>query len=751
MHIAKSLLVSLCLVLLGLLLANTQVAYGAQKDSGGKRLALVIGNDNYQKVRTLEKAGNDAVTMARELRSAGFEVFLYRDLNYLDMVRAIESFSGRINGGDQVAVFFAGHGVQIKTGSYLLPVDIEANSEGQVEKTAYGVADLTDKLSEAKASFALVMVDACRDNPLKGNGRAIGNSRGLSAIEPPKGQMVVYSASKGQQALDRLSPSDKDPNGVFTREFIKRMKQPGVRIEELVREVQDSVETLAQSISHEQRPAIYNEARGNFYFYGPTTMQVGASAAAALPTQAKSAEQIEDELWAAIKDSGEVSSFEEYLSQYAKGRYLAQARIALNKARRAAIGSTAAAAPAVPAPAPASVDAETAFWNEVKANSSREYTEAYLKRYPKGKYLALAKLELRKIDERQQAERESLVAQRQQEEQKAWEAARTAGTDASYAAYLANYPQGSFGALALAAQMKLKRDEAEAWSRAEAASDSAPVQAYLRLYPGGRHVAQAQTRLETLKNAGKPAIAFAKFEGESESSTAIVPILKHDLGQGGQFRLIDAGDAVMNHSARPVLADWRARGAQYLVTGSISKLADGRFNLSARVWNVGTGQGLGGQTMDVSAADMRLAAHGMSDYIYKKITGTPGNFSRRIAQVEKIGLAYLLMISDSDGANAQSAISSSKLIGLPVWSTSTKQVAYISFESGRPAAYVHELSSGRRKLTGVADASFISACKPEFDQLQLGSFGPNNLLAREEWIQATSEECRTTMLALFGN
>ena len=78
--------------------------------------------------------------------------------------------------------------------------------------------------------------------------------------------MVVYSASRGQQALDRLGENDPNPNGVFTREFIARMKKPGIKIEDLMKEVQDSVETLAKTVSHEQRPAVYNEARGNFYF-----------------------------------------------------------------------------------------------------------------------------------------------------------------------------------------------------------------------------------------------------------------------------------------------------------------------------------------------------------------------------------------------------------------------------------------------------------------------------------------------------
>lgn len=250
-----------------------------------KRVALVIGNDNYLAVSKLQKAGNDANAMARELRNAGFAVQLHQNLNYRATVRAVESFTQGIQGGDEVVVFYAGHGVQIKNGSYLLPTDIEVNSESEVEKTAYDLLTLTEKLAEAKPAFSLVIVDACRDNPLKSKGRSIGNARGLSAIEAPKGQMIVYSASRGQQALDRLLEKDPNPNSVFTRELITRMKVPGLKIEDLMRDVQNSVEELAKSVRHEQRPAIYNESRGNFYFYNHG-INIQASPAFNLPPSA---------------------------------------------------------------------------------------------------------------------------------------------------------------------------------------------------------------------------------------------------------------------------------------------------------------------------------------------------------------------------------------------------------------------------------------------------------------------------------
>jgi uncharacterized caspase-like protein len=274
------------------------------------RLALVMGNDNYTSVSKLQKAGNDATDMARELKAAGFTVQLHRDLNYRSMVRTVETFTAGIKGGDEVVVFFAGHGVQIKNGAYLLPVDIEATTETEVQQTSYELNMLTEKLSDAKAAFSLVMVDACRDNPLKAKGRSVGNTRGLSAVEPPKGQMVVYSASKGQQALDRLSEKDSNPNSVFTREFISRMKKLGVRIEDLVREVQDAVEALAGTVKHEQRPALYNEARGNFYFFGPTTVQT-APPAAGLPEM--SSAQREDAFWGDAKATGNTEAFQAYL------------------------------------------------------------------------------------------------------------------------------------------------------------------------------------------------------------------------------------------------------------------------------------------------------------------------------------------------------------------------------------------------------------------------------------------------------
>jgi hypothetical protein len=122
-------------------------------------------------------------------------------------------------------------------------------------------------MSDKKVKFTLAMIDACRDNPFKSSGRSIGvGARGLAPTTAATGQMVVFSAGNGQQALDKLGPNDKDKNGLFTRVFIKEMQKSGITIDQLVRNVRNEVVYTAKSIGHEQVPAIYDQVVGEFYF-----------------------------------------------------------------------------------------------------------------------------------------------------------------------------------------------------------------------------------------------------------------------------------------------------------------------------------------------------------------------------------------------------------------------------------------------------------------------------------------------------
>ena len=230
-----------------------------------RRQALVMGLDNYQDVPKLKNARADAQAMAQQLVNAGFEVTARSDLSERGMKDAIRQFKSQIQGGDEVVVFFAGHGVQLGTANYLLPVDIRGQSEDQVKDEAIPLQRLLDDLQESKARFAMAIIDACRDNPFKTVNRAIGG-RGLTGTAAATGQMVVFSAGVGQQALDRLGQNDPSPNGVFTRVLLTEMQKPGLSVDRVIRNVRNEVVRLSQSIGHEQVPAVYDQAIGDFYF-----------------------------------------------------------------------------------------------------------------------------------------------------------------------------------------------------------------------------------------------------------------------------------------------------------------------------------------------------------------------------------------------------------------------------------------------------------------------------------------------------
>ena len=193
-------------------------------------------------------------------------------------------------------------------------------------------------------------------------------------------------------------------------------------------------------------------------------------------------------------------------------------------------------------------------------------------------------------------------------------------------------------------------------------------------------------------------IAVSSFRGEALAPQKITAIVLADLERSGQFRGIDTGGIVLDEVARPDVAVWRQKGSDSLVSGSISRLADGRYDVRFRLWDVVRGQDLGGQSYAVAQSDLRLVAHRIADFVYEKLTGDKGAFSTRIAYITKVTQRYQLWIADADGENAQSALSSTEPIISPAWSPNGGQLAYVSFESRKPVVYTHDIASGKRRL-----------------------------------------------------
>ncbi len=323
------------------------------------RFALVIGNDNYQSVTPLHNARADARAVATALRDVGFKVTLEQDVTLVKLKTALRAFKAQVSGGDDAVFYFSGHGVQFEGTNYLIPTDLVPQSQEQVMDDAVPLQRVLDDLHDQKARFALAIVDACRDNPFKGSGRAIGG-RGLAPVTAATGQMVMYSAGAGQEALDRLGDGDADPNGVFTRVLIKEISKPGVPADQVLKHVKEQVVELAGQVHHEQVPALYDQSLGEFYFVPPLAtapvVQAAPPAAAAVDAiHVQTSGELEQEFWNRIKDSTDPADFRDYTRQYPSGAHVGEAALLLRKLDRAARRRE----PVAPAPS-ASAPAEAA-------------------------------------------------------------------------------------------------------------------------------------------------------------------------------------------------------------------------------------------------------------------------------------------------------------------------------------------------------------------------------------------------------
>ena len=213
------------------------------------------------------------------------------------------------------------------------------------------------------------------------------------------------------------------------------------------------------------------------------------------------------------------------------------------------------------------------------------------------------------------------------------------------------------------------------------------------------HMSHAQFRVE-VSGVGltQVPIAIAPFRGEDSVPQKISAIVQADLERSGQFKVLPTGK-VIDETERPDVGDLRQKGADGVLTGSISRLSDGRYDVRIRLWDVVRNQDLGAMSYLVVAADLRLASHQISDLVYLKLTGDKGVFSTRIAYVTKSNTGrYNLWVADSDGENAQSALASPEPIISPSWAPNGTQLAYVSFEARKPVVYVHDDASGKRRV-----------------------------------------------------
>ncbi len=211
--------------------------------------------------------------------------------------------------------------------------------------------------------------------------------------------------------------------------------------------------------------------------------------------------------------------------------------------------------------------------------------------------------------------------------------------------------------------------------------------------------AQAQFRVEvTGVGSSQLPLAIARFKDEDRAPQPISEIVRADLERTGVFRLVDTTGVSMDETTRPNLAEWKAKPADALLAGSVSRLADGRFDLRYRLWDVVKGSEIGLQSSAVAKSDLRLHAHRIADEVYQRLTGERGVFSTRIAYVSKSSGTFVLWVADSDGLGAQEALRSTEPIISPAWSPDGRQLAYVSFDAHKASVVVQEVATGKRRV-----------------------------------------------------
>ncbi len=252
-------------------LAWTWVA-SAQADTD--RFALVIGNGAYANLPPLENAVPDARALDEALRRLGFQTSLVVDAGGRDLNRALHGFAGQITPGGVGLVFYAGHGIEADGRNYLIPVDADLETEIDLRFAAIDLGEVLGTLREARARLTLVVLDACRDNPLPQRGRSA--ARGLARIQAPTGTFVAMSAAPGGVAFD----GPKGGNGIYTDALLKVIEQPGLKLEEVFKQVAERVRRTTGGL---QEPWIQASIVGDFYFKRSGSDAAG-TATAATPT-----------------------------------------------------------------------------------------------------------------------------------------------------------------------------------------------------------------------------------------------------------------------------------------------------------------------------------------------------------------------------------------------------------------------------------------------------------------------------------
>jgi len=225
----------------------------------GDRIALVIGNAEYQHAPMLANPMNDAAAVAEALRQLDFKTDLHRNLGLMELRRALANFSDASESAEMAVVYFAGHGVEISGTNYLVPIDAQPETIGRVRWETMPLDEVLSVVENAE-QLRLIILDACRDNPFVGRMRGLEATRslgrGLGSIEPHGNTLVAYAAKHGTKAND----GPLGGNSPFAEALVQHIGTPDLEVRLLFGRVRDAV---LSKTNNSQEPYLYGTLGGD--------------------------------------------------------------------------------------------------------------------------------------------------------------------------------------------------------------------------------------------------------------------------------------------------------------------------------------------------------------------------------------------------------------------------------------------------------------------------------------------------------
>ena len=231
----------------------------AQTSSDEKRVALVVGSNNYDHVLNLANPANDAAAISDVLRGMGFEVVESIDVSYDAMVAATRAFSEAAEGADVALFFYAGHAIQYQGQNYLVPTDAKLDRPTDIDSWLINIDFI---LRQLQAPTNIIVLDACRDNPfenLTSATRAVLGGGGLAPLHASRGTFIAYATEPNRVAYDGVG----DDHSPFTRALLTHIETPGLEIATLMKRVRTDVYQATERL---QVPWEESSLFSDFYF-----------------------------------------------------------------------------------------------------------------------------------------------------------------------------------------------------------------------------------------------------------------------------------------------------------------------------------------------------------------------------------------------------------------------------------------------------------------------------------------------------